>query len=124
MITKSITSFTEISDDLDNLSSSWHDEVYNNLMNVFTQTILPQCIAETPLDTGALRASERVVGDGTSVDMTIAIEATAPYAIYVHEDLTKYHPIGKAKFIEDPLYANLPLIEFTIVNTIDNIMGV
>lgn len=27
-------------------------------------------------------------------------DGSAPYAIYVHEDTTKHHPIGQAKFLE------------------------
>lgn len=31
--------------------------------------------------------------------------AASVYALKVHEDLTAYHPVGKAKFLEDPLRA-------------------
>lgn len=33
--------------------------------------------------------------------MTVQVEYDAPYAIYVHEDLTKHHPKGQAKFLEE-----------------------
>ncbi len=32
----------------------------------------------------------------------IKVGYTADYAIYVHEDLTKIHPNGQAKFLEQP----------------------
>lgn len=32
----------------------------------------------------------------------VAVGYSAPYAIYVHENLQAYHPIGQAKFLEEP----------------------
>ena len=32
-------------------------------------------------------------------------KAASSYALKVHEDLSVYHPVGKAKFLEDPLRA-------------------
>lgn len=66
-----------------------------------------------PVDTGALRSSghvERpeVQGDSASVEMAYGGPA-APYALYVHEDLSKYHQAPtKAKFLEEPTLAHLP----------------
>lgn len=34
------------------------------------------------------------------VDVTVSF--SAPYALFVHEDLTARHPIGQAKFLEQP----------------------
>lgn len=37
--------------------------------------------------------------------MTIEVSyggKSAPYAVYVHEDMTKFHPHGQAKFLEEP----------------------
>jgi hypothetical protein len=33
----------------------------------------------------------------------VRVAYTAPYAVYVHEDLTKAHPNGQAKFLEQPM---------------------
>jgi len=45
-----------------------------------------------PVDTGALKNSQEIHDD--------AIVYTAPYGVYVHEDLTARHPHGEAKFLE------------------------
>lgn len=58
----------------------------------------------TPVDRGNLRRSVRVNGpirEGRRVWCTItAGGVSAPYAIYVHENLEVIHPVGQAKFIE------------------------
>lgn len=33
----------------------------------------------------------------------VIVGYTAAYAVYVHEDLTAFHPNGQAKFLEQPL---------------------
>lgn len=38
-----------------------------------------------------------------SVDAIVGY--TADYAIFVHEDLEAYHPVGQAKFLEEPAKA-------------------
>lgn len=51
----------------------------------------------TPVETGRLRSSitHQVVSD-SRVDVGTNVE----YAVYVHENLNAYHPVGEAKFIE------------------------
>jgi len=64
-----------------------------------------------PVDTGALRASGFVtppVITGQGVEVTLGFGGpSAPYAVVVHEDLTKRHPVGQAKYLELPLKARL-----------------
>lgn len=68
----------------------------------------------TPVDTtkdaphpGQLRASGRVhtpVRKGRNISVTMSFGgAAADYAIYVHEILTNFHPVGQAKFLESTL---------------------
>ena len=61
----------------------------------------------TPVDTGTLRNSGTVNQpeiEGNQVSVTIGFGgAAAPYAVFVHEDMTKRHPVGQAKFLEEPL---------------------
>jgi Bacteriophage HK97-gp10, putative tail-component len=62
---------------------------------------------EVPVDTGALRASGTVAlpeytEGGVVVEMGYG-GAAVDYAIFVHEDLTKHHPVGNAKFLEGPV---------------------
>ena len=59
-----------------------------------------------PVDTGALKNSghvkpPRVEGDRVIVECGFG-GAAAPYAIYVHEDLSAHHPVGEAKYLEKP----------------------
>lgn len=37
---------------------------------------------------------------------TFAVTYTAPYAVYVHEDLATPHKTGQAKFLEQPMREN------------------
>jgi hypothetical protein len=61
----------------------------------------------TPLDTGALRASEYVDGPfverGRIYASIVAGGPTAPYAMIVHENLEAFHRIGQAKYLESVL---------------------
>lgn len=64
-----------------------------------------------PVDTGALRASgyvaPPVIGEmQASVELGFGGPA-AEYAVIVHEDLTKRHKVGQAKYLEIPLRARL-----------------
>lgn len=64
-----------------------------------------------PVDTGALRASGYVTPPTISLTRA-SVELgfggpAAEYAVIVHEDLTKRHPVGQAKYLEIPLKARL-----------------
>jgi len=58
----------------------------------------------TPVEYGDLRASVHVIGpfiQGRTIwCMIVCGGPAALYAIYVHEDLTAYHKVGQAKFLE------------------------
>lgn len=64
-----------------------------------------------PVDTGALRASgfvEPPLLTPTGASITLGFGGpAAPYAVIVHEDLTKRHPVGQAKYLELPVKARL-----------------
>jgi hypothetical protein len=68
------------------------------------QKVRLDSMKRTPVDTGALKSSHTVsspklTSDG--VEVTIGVGgASADYAVYVHEDLSKRHPNGEAKFLE------------------------
>lgn len=68
------------------------------------EAIMTSAKGRTPVDTGALQGSGHV--ELPDVDMTGAQVvlgfggAAAPYAIFVHEDLTARHTVGEAKFLE------------------------
>jgi hypothetical protein len=57
-----------------------------------------------PVDTGALKKSAYVgapVQSGTKTSIELGYDM--PYAIYVHEDLEAFHPVGEAKYLESVL---------------------
>ena len=73
--------------------------------------------AETPVDTGTLRASGHVVAPAVRASRTNSVTVragfgggAAGYAIYVHERLDTHHPVGNAKFLERPFLARAPQI--------------
>ena len=41
-------------------------------------------------------------------DAAVAVGYTAAYSVFVHENLEAKHPVGKAKFLEDPAKTNAP----------------
>lgn len=73
------------------------------------EAIMTESKQQCPVDTGALRSSGHVAPPETSggrVVVTLGYGGPAvSYAIFVHENLTARHPVGKAKFLEDPLLA-------------------
>lgn len=72
----------------------------------------------TPVDTSTLRAAEGVaepVRDGDHIVVELGVggaagdkinpqtgQAASSYALFVHENLEAFHPVGSAKFIELP----------------------
>jgi len=75
------------------------------------EEIMAEAKALTPVDTGALRASGFVSPpSGGSVELGFGGPAT-PYAIIVHEDLSAFHPVGQAKYLEQPLAEHFGQVE-------------
>lgn len=55
----------------------------------------------TPVDTGELRDSFRLVGPRQQGDaISVAIVNDAPHAAAVHEDMEAHHAKGQSKFLE------------------------
>ncbi len=83
------------------------------------EEVMTEAKIETPVDEGPLRASGHVqlpIVQPTVVDVELGFGGPAGagnqgetndkdvgYAVYVHENLTAKHPVGKAKFLEDPI---------------------
>lgn len=59
----------------------------------------------TPVDTGALRASAFTEAESGS-NPSVIVGFEEEYAIFVHENLEAHHPVGQAKFLEQPLKEN------------------
>lgn len=60
----------------------------------------------TPVDTGALRSSAFTETDRQGKNPSVIVGYTEEYAIFVHENLEAHHPVGQAKFLEQPLREN------------------
>lgn len=98
--------------------------------DVFAQALFQEAQVElteikklTPVDTGALRASERLEGptrEGRRIFVTVVAGGpTVPYAFAVHEDLEMFHKTGQAKYIEQPLNESAPFMAARIAARID-----
>ena len=71
-----------------------------------------ESMKRTPVLTGALRASHET-SDFTLGKNTIEVDikvggASAPYAVAVHEDLSAFHRVGQAKFLESTIRESAP----------------
>lgn len=87
------------------------------------QIELTEIKKRTPVDTGALRASEVLhdpVRDGRRIYVTITAGGpSAPYAFVVHEDLEAFHKTGQAKYIESVLEESASYLGDRIAKRID-----
>lgn len=87
------------------------------------EMILGESSHEVPRATGALAASTyiespNISGDGVSIGFGYGGpgtkinprtgKATSSYAMIVHERTDLYHPVGKAKYLEDPVNRAIP----------------
>lgn len=76
--------------------------------------------SRTPVLTGALRDSHETILFEGEARVTITVGGSdAPYAIYVHENLSANHPIGQAKFLETALLEAVPEMAGRIASSID-----
>ncbi len=69
--------------------------------------VLTQCKEECPTDKGIMKGSLTVVRE----DNVVYIGGGGPAKDYIyrqHQDMTLNHPVGKAKFITDPVNDNAP----------------
>lgn len=54
------------------------------------------------------------------IRMQVDVQYTAPYAVYVHENLQSYHPVGQAKFLEQPFRQLLSQMKAVIRSSLLN----
>ena len=90
---------------------------------------------ETPVDQGPLINSGHVqLPKYTPTTVTVVLGFGGPagsgnqgssndddvgYAVYVHENMTAYHRVGKAKFLEDPVKRRQPTMTARLVRRIN-----
>jgi hypothetical protein len=82
-----------------------------------------ESMKRTPVDTGTLRSTHVVrppVTQNGNTTVTIAVGGpSAPYAIYVHENLEAQHKSGQAKFLESTLKESAPYMAQRVARRID-----
>ena len=96
-IIKDIEHFKIYLNDLLNSYKSLQNVKYDNNLLDIAQQIFNISQELCPIKTGNLRSSAVLRIDNEN---SITIEYTASYASYVHEDMSKHHNIGQAKFLE------------------------
>ena len=108
---------------LENLARQMPNEVGRALYQE-AQIELTEIKKRTPVEFGPLRASEEVLEpEVNGRDISVQIVAggpSAPYAIYVHEDLSALHANGtQAKFMESVLLESKPFMGARVARRID-----
>lgn len=82
-----------------------------------------ECVKETPVETGALRATIHIEGPfrkGRRIWANIVAGGpSAEYALIVHEDPEALHKVGGWKYIERPLKESAPYMAERIAKQID-----
>lgn len=110
---------------LSRLAKRFPDEVGRALF-IETEIESKEVKRRTPVDKGPLRASVHVEGPnrsgsgyrtiGTAI---VAGGPSAPYAVYVHENLEAYHAVGQAKFIESVIMEVRPHMAARVARRIE-----
>jgi hypothetical protein len=80
-------------------------------------------MSRTPVEFGALRASHATQrpdfsGSDPSVQITVG-GPSAPYAVYVHENLAAHHHVGQAKFLESAIKEAAPTFAASVARRFD-----
>jgi hypothetical protein len=70
-----------------------------------------------PVEFGVLRNTAFTRSEGTEMNPEVRVGYTAGYALYVHENLKAHHPVGQAKFLEQPARQKQTEIKDVIVTT-------
>lgn len=107
---------------LSRLAQRFPDEVMRALYQE-TEVEVKEVKQRTPVDTGTLRNTVHQVGpsrNGSKIYSLIAAGGpSAPYAIYVHEDLDVFHKVGQAKFIESVIMEARPYLAARVAKRIE-----
>jgi hypothetical protein len=78
------------------------------------ERVMAEAKRRTPVDTGALRSSGTVsapTADAGGFQVQLSFGGpSAPYGLYVHEDLEAHHPVGQAKFLESAALEAAPTL--------------
>lgn len=97
------------------------DAMAKSLYQSAEDPIMRESKRETPVDTGTLRSSGHVEQPEVrrragTVEVMMGYGGPAGngehvgYAVYVHENLTAHHPVGKARYLVDPFNRNAHVV--------------
>lgn len=81
----------------------------------------------TPVDLGPLRASGKVTTTRAGLRITAELGfggPSAPYAVYVHEDMDAHHPVGEAKFLESTIKESAPYMPARVAASVARRLGI
>lgn len=88
-----------------------------------SKRLCPVDVTENAPHPGQLRASGRVLPprwEGNEVRVDLAYGGgPVDYALVVHEDLEAHHPVGQAKYLEQPLMESAPHMPSRIARRVD-----
>ncbi len=102
--------------------------VAGNAMRAEAEIEMTEAKERTPVLTGALKASGHVVGpEITSRDITVVLRfggPAIPYAIVVHENLSAYHRVGQAKYLESVIRESATFLPARIATRISSDLGI
>lgn len=114
-----------------------YPEQVKSSLKTEAELIMTDSKKEVPVDTGSLRSSG-FVDQPKQTGQTISIklgyggiatkinpksgEITAVYAIYVHENMNVHHEVGKAKFLQDPIYKAKNRMLFRIASRVKRLL--
>ena len=87
-------------------------------MRAAGETLLEESNKLVPVLTGVLKKSGKVTYKGRGLNTEFSIGYSADYAVYVHEDLTKHHPNGQAKFLETAILQNQDKLGVALVTNL------
>ncbi len=72
-------------------------------LHLIGEEIMTEAKEETPVDTGLLRSTGMVESKVHREGPAVELSFNTSYAGAVHEDLTAFHPVGNAKYLEGPV---------------------
>lgn len=97
--------FSELTNKLNRNASRVEDTCQDALLECGND-LQQKAVDITPKDTGALRGSAHTDAEPQAGKPSVVVAFDEEYAIYVHENLEAHHPVGQAKFLEQPLREN------------------
>jgi hypothetical protein len=101
--------------------SQYCNERFDETKQAFTnelEDLLSVSVEQAPVKTGNLRGSASLEINKAPGVLKARLGYGAEYAIYVHERLEVAHPVGKAKFLEDPVNERRDRLIQNIINRV------